>query len=379
MENSPWLRALIILLVFIAGFYLLTILWQVGQQVADIILMFFLAWLLAFTLTPLARFLARYNRQNKLLAVVEIYTGLILLLFLLGMLAVPAVASQLVELGANMPAYIAGLPATVEAFQAWFWVRGIMIDLSSVFQSQALVQGANSLGSVLAQNALSIAQFLASAVTGLFIVLVLSFYIMMDGERIAENILKLLPLRFQEEARFLTDSIDRTFGGYIRGVLIQAAVYAIGTAVVMQIARLEYVEVISIFAGIAMIIPFLGGLLAIVPVFLLALFSGSLFNVVFVIVALLVLQQVVLNVIAPKVMSENVGIHPLVVFLAILLGLKVAGVWGAIFGVPVAGVVNAMAQYFINRSQAAKLQLPAALESPKEAGVVTRVQTTSGG
>ena len=219
---------------------------------------------------------------------------------------------------------------------------------------------------MLAQNALSIAQLLASAVTGLFIVLVLSFYIMLDGERIALDTLKLLPRRYQDEARFFMDSIDRTFGGYIRGVLIQAAVYAVGTAIVMRIAGLGFIEVISVFAGAMMIIPFLGGFFAIVPPLFLALFSGSLFNIIFVLVALLALQQIVLNVVAPKVMSENVGIHPLLVFLAIFVGLKVAGLWGAIFGVPIAGVVNAMVQYMINRSQASN-QIPTAATLPPAA------------
>ncbi|MDP2661151.1 MAG: AI-2E family transporter [Dehalococcoidia bacterium] len=368
MEKNPWLRALLVLLVIIAGFYLLTILWQVGREVGDIILMFFLAWLLAFILTPLARFLTQYNRQKKILAVVEIYAGLILLLLLLGMLAIPAIAAQLYQLGASLPGHITSLPTAVTAFQSWFGDRGIVVDLSSLLQSQSLVQGANSLGAVLAQNALGIAQFLASAVTGLFIILVLSFYMMMDGERIARDIVKLLPARFKEEAGVFIDSIDRTFGGYIRGVLIQAVVYGIGTAIVMRIAGLGFIEVVSIFAGAMMVIPIFGGLLAIIPPFFIAVFGGSLLTIVFVLVALLILQQVVLNVVAPKVMSENVGIHPLLVFLAILLGLKVAGVWGAIFGVPVAGVVNGMAQFFINRGQATKAPIPAAVTPPLKTG-----------
>ncbi|MDO8670236.1 MAG: AI-2E family transporter, partial [Dehalococcoidia bacterium] len=180
------------------------------------------------------------------------------------------------------------------------------------------------------------------------------------GDQIARDILKLLPDRFEEEAGVFIDSIDRTFGGYIRGVLIQSVVYGIGTAIVMRIAGLDYIEVVSIFAGIMMVIPIFGGFLAIIPPFFIAVFGGSLLTIVFVLVALLILQQIVLNVVAPKVMSENVGIHPLLVFLAILLGLKVAGVWGAIFGVPVVGVVNAMAQFFISRGQATKAPIPAA-------------------
>lgn len=368
MERNPWLKALLVLLVIIAGYYLISLAWQVGQQVADIFLMFFLAWLLAFILTPLAQLLTRYNRQRKLLAIIEIYLGLILLLLLLGVLAVPAMASQMYQLGADLPAYLAGLPPALTSIQSWLGARGIMLDFSSVLQSQTLMQSANGLGTLLAQNALGIAQFLASAVVGLFIVLVLSFYISLDGERIAQDLLRLLPSRYQDEARFFMASIDRSFGGFIRGVLIQAAVYGVGTALVMWLAGLGFVEVVSVFAGAMMVIPFLGGFLAIIPAFFIALFSGSLGKVIFVLVALLVLQQIVLNVVAPRVMSESVGIHPLLVFLAILLGFKLAGIWGAIFGVPVAGVMNAMAQYLIYRNQAAKLFRAPAEAPPSTTG-----------
>lgn len=364
MEKNPWLQALIVLLVIIAGYYLLNLVWQVAQQLADIILMFFLAWLLAFILTPLARLLTRYNRQQKLPAIIEIYVGLILVLVLVGLLAVPAIASQMYQLGESLPVYISGLPQAIQSVQYWFLVRGIMIDLSSILQNQNVMQGANALGTLVAQNALGIAQFLASAVTGLFVVLVLSFYIMLDGERISQDLIRLLPDRFREEARFFVDSIDRTFGGYIRGVLIQAAVYGIGTALVMWIAGLGFVEVVSVFAGIMMVIPFLGGFLAIIPPFFIALFTSSVGTTIFILVALLVLQQIVLNVVTPRVMSENVGIHPLLVFLAILLGLKVAGIWGAIFGIPVGGVLNAMAHYFLSRAQGAKIVLASEDEAP---------------
>ena len=81
--------------------------------------------------------------------------------------------------------------------------------------------------------------------------------------------------------------------------------------------------------------------ISVAPIFFASL-QGSLSTVIGVTIALLVLQQVVFNVLAPKVMSEAVGIHPLLVFLAILIGSKAAGVAGAIFGVPVAAVIAAV-------------------------------------
>src|SRR6202023_257597 len=63
-------------------------------------------------------------------------------------------------------------------------------------------------------------------------------------------------------------------------------------------------------------------------------------------VALLALQQVIFNVLTPRILSRQVGLHPLLVFLAVLTGARVAGVWGAIFGVPIVAVFTTMISFY---------------------------------
>jgi len=105
-----------------------------------------------------------------------------------------------------------------------------------------------------------------------------------------------------------------------------------------------------------MFIPFFGPFLGFIPPALIALLSLPFGGFIAVAIALLVLQQIVLNVIAPKVMADAVGMHPILVFLAILLGVKIAGPLGAVFGVPFVAVINAMVVLFYNRSEAIQLR-----------------------
>jgi predicted PurR-regulated permease PerM len=63
-------------------------------------------------------------------------------------------------------------------------------------------------------------------------------------------------------------------------------------------------------------------------------------------ILLLALQQVIFNVIAPRVLSQQVGLHPLVVFFAVFMGARIAGIWGAIFGVPIVAVVTTMISFY---------------------------------
>ncbi len=356
MERNLWLRAVLVLLAFIGGIWLLTWLWDLAGRFADIILLFFLAWLLAFVLYPVAERLAMvpipwFKGRRPLShgpAVGVIYLGLILVLVILGLVLVPLIVAQVVQLGASLPGYAAQLP-NISQLQDELDLRGVPVDLATVYQPQMLLDQAQAVGGMLAQNALGIAAGVITVAFDLLIILILSFYFMMDGPHIAGQLLSLVPAQYQEEAAFFTTSVTRTFGGFIRGQLIQAIICGVGTALVMWPAGLGYVAAVSAFSGLAMIIPFVGPFLALVPPVALAAVQspGAL---LWVFLALFVLQQIVTNVIAPKIMSERVGMHPLLVFLAMLIGVKVAGFWGALFGVPIVGVLYAMAVYLYRRS-----------------------------
>ena len=354
MERNPWLSALIILLAVIAGWFLVGELWALAARFADIILLFFLAWLLAFTLSPVARLLSGRAGLPRIVAVVIVYLGLVLLVLVGTVMLIPVVTLQLSQLGANFAAYGDHLPGWVDAVQGELQQRNINVDLYGFYRQQDLSAQVERVGTLLIQNAISVLAGVASAMFAMILVLVLSFYIMVDGGRLLRQVVGAVPPHLRSEVQFLLESIERTFGGFIRGQLIQCGIYALGTAIIMYGGGLDYVLVSSLFAGAILVIPFIGPFLAMVPPLVIAALLGSLAKFIVVAVALLVLQQLVINVIAPKLLSETVGLPPLLVILAILLGAKLAGVVGAIFGVPVAAVIYAMLLFLYRRSSLAE-------------------------
>jgi predicted PurR-regulated permease PerM len=351
MERDALTRTVLAVVATIGVIWLLGWIWNMAGSFSDIILPFFLAWLLAFVLYPLADRLAKLpipwlhgpRPLSHGPAVGLVYLALILVFVLLGVLLIPLVVAQGAQLGTTLPQYVSQMP-TLAQLQVDINRMGIPVDLAAVYQPQAILDQAKSIGGMVAQNALGIAAGVATGVLNTLIILILSFYFMLDGPRIERQLLDVVPGRYQAEAAFFTASVTRTFGGFIRGQLIQALIYGAGTAVIMWLAGLQFVAAVSTFSGLAMIIPFIGPLLAIVPPIALAA-AQSPGSLVGVIVALLVLQQVVTSVIAPKIMSETVGMHPLLVLFATLVGVKVAGFWGALFGVPVVGVIYATMVY----------------------------------
>jgi predicted PurR-regulated permease PerM len=265
------------------------------------------------------------------------------------------------QLTSQIPAVTAKLPAIVQQAQATLDERGIPVAVSTGPGEPGISQQATQLGSSLVTNSVAIAGGVASGLFDFVIVLVLSFYLVLDGDRFVAQILAAVPEQYRDDARLFVESIDRSFGGFLRGTAIQAAILGIGTAIVMTFGGLGYALLASVFAAIIMVIPFIGPLLALVVPLSIALFSNlPTSQLLGVAVGLVVLQLLVMNVVAPKVMSQTVGLHPLLVFLALLVGIKEAGIAGAIFGVPIAAVIYASGQILLRRWRIIEADAPVA-------------------
>ena len=346
MERDPLVRGLLLMLAAIGAVWLAGWVWQIVSQFADVLLLFFLAWLLAFVLNPLVRRLGRIG-VPRLAGVALVYLMLALVLLTIGLILVPALVTQTVQLAASLPALADNLQQRADELHLGLVRRGLPeAQLQEVYRNA--ITRAEAIGTTALSGSVGVATSILGGFLRASLVLILSFYIMLDGDKIGRLFVDVMPVRYREGTANALEQIDRTFGGFVRGQLVQAVVYAAGTWIVMQIASLPYSLVLSIFAGLAMAIPFIGPYLAMGPPLVLAiiLVPGTVW---WVFVLLFILQFVVVNVLAPRIMSQNVGIHPLLVFAAVLIGAQVGGGWGAIFGVPVAAVVFLLLRVFYQR------------------------------
>ncbi|MBI4789093.1 MAG: AI-2E family transporter [Chloroflexi bacterium] len=372
MERSRLLNILLVLLIFLAGLVLAQMLWQLLSGFADIILLFILGWILSFVLDPLVSDLAAHpvplilldllrpvlgeSRTKDLAefhlsrssAVALVYLGLLVAIMIVVILFVPPTAMQLTQIASQLPELMTRVPVVgiwVEEQLARF---GIRVDVVEAARSALTVlQGA---ASTLVQNALGIFTGLLAFLANVFVVLILSFYITLDGTRVRHLLLDLVPESLQRETNYLSQSVNRTFGGFIRGQLVQALLQGIGTAVALEVLGLDFVLAASLFAVLFMLIPLVGPFLALLPPLLVVLFQAPELSL-WLFIALFVYQFVIVNVFMPRVLSKAIGLHPLLVFAAILIGIKVGGFWGAFFGIPVAGVLWAMVVFLFEQWQ----------------------------
>jgi predicted PurR-regulated permease PerM len=343
--RDPWIRALVIVMLAIAGVYLASLVWLLAAQFADIILLFFLAWMISFVLEPLVSLLQYRGRLGRGLAVLAAYLACLVVISFAILKLAPRLAAQILQVATDLPLYVDWSTAEVTRLQTALAQHGVVISPESLLSYQAVLRQVESVGPLVLANTVTVATSVANLLFQVLVVLVLSYYMTLDGQRISAALLLALPRIYRDDARYFLVSVNRAFAGFIRGQLAQAAIYGFATAVVMSIAGLNLVLLTSLVAGLIMLIPFVGpplGLAA--PLVVAAVTRADAFWMVF--LALFLLQGLVINVIAPRLMSHTVGLHPLLVFLAVLGGAKLAGVWGALFGVPILAVATAMVSFY---------------------------------
>jgi predicted PurR-regulated permease PerM len=349
-RERRWLDALLILATIALGFVVVGYLATVFFFLGDVVLVFFLAWLLAFILSPIVTVLVRVvPGLSRIAAVVVVYTLLLSALSVLVVVIAQALAGSITEFIAGVPKLSQDLPSVLQPWQERLRAIGLgQIDLVS--QGRAFLENLNAYAAQLVGPVQQLAVASLGAIGNLLLVLILSLYMIIDRDRILSFLFRLVPPAYAEEARLLETSIARSFGGFLRGQAVLGVLYGLVAAATGIVFGLDYVPVIASASGVLQAIPFFGPFVSWLPPVLVAILLRP-DAVLPVLIVMLVGWFVVMNVIQPRVMQEAVGIHPIVVLGSVLIGSKVGGIGGAIFGIPIAAVVSAFFFQYLGRTR----------------------------
>ena len=295
---------------------------------AHVILVFSLAAALTFAIAPLVGRLE--DRMPRTLAVALVFVGLIAALALFAYLIARPLTTEGQALADHIKEYseaVQGKRPLVIGDQPL--PAGIQEQIRALVETQGPDLAARSAGLVLA--------FLA-VIVDVAIVLVVTFYLLLDARRFKVIALRTLEPPNRAVARRILSEIARVFGAYLRSQLVVALSLGLLVTVALSILGLPYAVLLGAFAGIVELIPMLGPFLGAVPAILVA--STQPFPVVlWTAIAFVVIQQIESNFLVPRLTGNAVGLHPLAAMLALLAGFEVGGVIGALFAVPVAGLI----------------------------------------
>ncbi len=315
----------------------------------DILLAFFLAWLLAFIISPIVtRIVAVIPRLPRVLATVLVYTLIVVILVFLILVVAQALSTSIAQFVASIPEIRADIRTIVAPMQGWLDSIGLaQVDLAT--QALAILDNLDEVAAQLIVPLQSIAVASVGAIGTMLIVFILSIYMVIDRDEIMAFLFRLIPPTYSEEGRLLQTSVARSFGGFLRGQALMGVVYFAVALLTNLVLDLELSALTSVAAGVLMAIPFFGPFLAWGPPVVIALVTkpDALLPAAVIMGAG---WMVVMNVLQPRIMQGAVGIHPIVVLGSVLIGSRIAGVPGAIFGIPVAAVVSSFFFHFLHRS-----------------------------
>jgi predicted PurR-regulated permease PerM len=372
-RDHRWLSALLILATLTFAFVVIDYAGKYLTFFNDVIMVFFLAWLLAFILSPLANGLVHLFRLPRALAVVIVYTLLIVILVAAVLLITQQLYTSINNLihdpAFNDPEHLRKMLDPLQTrlndlgggqISLYEQVNQLLTNLKS---------GANDLTKPLGD--------IAVASVGIFgnmlFIFFLSLYMAVDRERISRFLFRIVPVNYTDEAQLLEHSVSRSFGGFLRGEALMGIMYGLIAMVASVLFGLPYMPVAAVSSGLLQMIPFFGPFVSWMPPVLMAIFFKP-DAALPVLIIMVVGWFVLMNIVQPRLMANAVGLHPVVVLGSVMIGSKIDGIPGAIFAVPIAAVIAAFFFYYLGRNRdIASVALRAAKRLEEREGHPVRV------
>ncbi len=309
--------------------------------IKDIILLLFVALLLAGVMYPFVTWMAAH-RIPKGVSVLLFYFLLLGFLTASFVLLIPAVARELGMLAGTYSQSFEWLVGVREGFQ------GISDKYPLVHNLQTNIGGLQQYLGQSVQDVLGYLTTLFGGLAGLVVVLVLAFYLIVEESAVKTLFRNLIPTAHQEMVSDVIWRVINRLGDWLRGQLILALVIGVLYFIAFVIIGVPYPILLALFGGLLEFIPYVGPFLAAVPALILAA-SVSPFVLVLTLIAIVVIQQLENNLIVPKIMQRTVGLNPIISILAVMTGAQTFGIVGALFSIPVATATSVVISEFLRR------------------------------
>lgn len=309
---------------------LLALGWAIVQILAyfkTVIIIFILAGILAFLLNYPVQWLHRFLPHGLSVVLVFLLSLIIVGGFSITLgLAILSQAEQLVNQSTELVQSVFPLIERLEkALSNW----NIQVNFG-VIERQIRNQILSGIGISL----ITIQSWLSNLID-VILIAVVAFFMLLDGTRIWNFVLKVFPNHLQEK---LTMTIQRNFLGFFWGRLLLSLFFAASSFIVFLVLQVPYPLVLAAIAGVFDLIPGIGATLGISLIALIILPQGIWFSLK-VLISCILLQQVEENLLMPRIMQGSINMNPVVMFFALLVGARIAGLLGIFLSIPVAGVI----------------------------------------
>jgi predicted PurR-regulated permease PerM len=402
-SEGRWIRALLILSTLTVALVLAGLVAYAVFYFSEVLLVIVMAWVFAFLLSPVVNLLGRaIPRLPRTGVAVLVYALLFVALSGIVLLVAAQLAESMSGFLDDLPQLRERLPEMLAQWQATLDSLGLEVDL--VASANTFLADLNSVIGAVIKPVSDVAAASLGAIGNLLFMVVLSLFIVIDRDQMLAFVNRITPPRFAGEMRLFQTSVAASFGGFVRGQAIQGLVYGAIAAAGSLLLDIPYAPLTTALVAILQMIPFFGPFFSWAPPVVASLLAGPPGSTLPIFIIMAAGWFVVMNIVQPRVMGSTVGIHPVVVLVSVLIGLRLQGPIGAIFAIPVAAVMSAFFFHYLNRAQGGprdvtsraarrvaeregrRVRVPAppslpapGLAAPGSAGMATATRSPSGG
>jgi len=321
----------------IIRFFLVVLLILVLYRISDILLVVVAATIFASAIEPIIRRLKRL-RIHRVLGVILVY--LVIAAFFVGLLLffLPIVASDLISFLNNVPHSIP-LADLWSPFQSLGFNMGSTAIAPGTISLSDFVNGMQSILVGTSTGALQTALLIFGGVLGFVLIVVLSFYLAVQEEGVSDFLRIVTPVRHHAYIIDLWQRSQRKIGYWLQGQILLGLVVGVLVYLVLMVVGIPHALVLALLAAVFEIIPVFGPIISSVPALLIAFADKGIGTGLLLVGLYIIIYQFESQLFYPLVVKKVVGISPIVVILALVIGAKLAGVLGAIIAVPLSAAL----------------------------------------
>lgn len=310
--------------------WLLSKLFQYFEHLVSVLTV---AAILAFLLNYPVRLFEQARITRSQAVVIVLLVSLTLLVFV-GLILVPVVIDQTVQLLKGIPAWLGGFQDSLGFLDSWARARRLPLDLQGF--SSRINANIETQVQALAGQAVGFALGTLTGLLDTVLVVVLAFYMLLYGDRMWQGLINLLPPQIGIP---LSTSLRLNFQNFFLSQLLLGLFMVLTLTPIYLVIRVPFALLFALLIGVGELIPFIGATLGISLVTILVLFQSWRLALL-VAVAAIIMQQIKDNVLAPRLLGGFTGLNPIWIFIALLMGAEIAGFLGVIVAVPIAGTIK---------------------------------------
>lgn len=344
--NKRSLKILLIIF-FIYVFYALVNKYDI---ISNMLLTVTISIILSYLFNPIINYLENHNISRSL-GIIILYIVILGIFVAISVSFIPRLGKELKGVAIVLPGYFERIAKFARGlYNRYYSSLDTVLPLMDSIE-QIIFENIGKLQNLIVTNLSKLFTSVGdvfSKIVSLILIPILTFYFLRDKDEFANKLYLTVPKNKRAEARELFTQIDKALSQFIRGRLILAIYVGIVTTIVLLILDVNFAVVIGLLTGIADVIPYFGPFLGFLPAVVFA-FLDSPTKGIWVAIIFVAIQWIENNVLAPKIIGDSTGLHPITVLLSLIIAGGMYGVIGMIFAVPIVSVLKILFGFFIDK------------------------------